>query len=185
MARTTATSRRRSRARATSRETSASAHPQAWRARARPRRGSAGRPDTRRMRYPASGESSLNRRKRERVASGRSSPHPGRKRQKRPGYGRTRSLSPCRNATPVEPRSITAAPPRASGPTGQVPTRSRRASSLLRREGSPHRLGRHALSLSKAPHAVAPSRRRRVRPSAECRIRSRRSESGLRKLVRA
>lgn len=29
----------------------------------------------------------------ERVTDGRSSPHPGRKRQKRPGYGRARSLS--------------------------------------------------------------------------------------------
>ena len=38
-------------------------------------------------------------RKRERVAGGRSSPHPGRKRQKRPEHGRTRSLSPCRNLT--------------------------------------------------------------------------------------
>ena len=35
--------------------------------------------------------------KRERVAGGRSSPHPGRKRQKRPGHGRTRSLPPCRS----------------------------------------------------------------------------------------
>ena len=34
------------------------------------------------------------RRKRERVADGRSSPRPGRKRQKRPEHGRTRSLSP-------------------------------------------------------------------------------------------
>ncbi len=46
--------------------------------------------------------------KRERVAGSRSSPRPGRKRQKRPEHGRTRSLSPCRNATRVARQSIMA-----------------------------------------------------------------------------
>jgi len=126
------------------------------------------------------------RRKRERVAGGRSSPHSGRKRQKRPEHGRTRSLSPCRNATPLESRSIMfRGSSEVTMAVGRTPASGRR-NMTSRREGQACRVGggRSCRPFPSPEGADALARLELVRPSPRIARRRARDRAGSRRQAR-
>ena len=96
------------------------------------------------------------RRESERVAGGRSSPHPGRKRQKRPEHGRTRPLPPCRTGFPCRDQlnHVSEALHRlhASGASAHAALRSRQ--SLLPGNGVASDRGKHLDSQRCVPQRI-------------------------------